>query len=154
MLQHCRRKMEIEKKKRRCSLSVMEWCCATARTQNEKQDAIKQEQYLAPPATESSGWPGHPPASEETVIVSHFHAESLIEWKAENWDNAAAVCGPPASSCACRLRTEGSLKLRASVFRQLYLSMMSAMTQANICRPSGSCRATVGGGEGKHRGQH
>lgn len=27
-------------------------------------------------------------------------------------------------------------------FSPLYLSMMSAMTQANICRPSGSCRAT------------
>lgn len=94
-----------------------------------------------------------------------FAAESLIESKAENYDKALALLMsakfPWQFKFVCFLLKDSQVtcqikkrKEKKELFLSpLYLSMMSAMTQANICRPSGSCRATEGrrGEKGKEK---
>lgn len=86
-----------------------------------------------------------------------FSAESLTESKAGNCDKAFALLMSSKWMRQLNVRTllarllhqlltprlSNNLLNRRNTFLSLpYLSMMSAMTQANICRPSGSCRAT------------
>lgn len=92
-----------------------------------------------------------------------FSIQSLIESTAENYDKAPALlmsarqpCQFKSACCwvdfctCCSLtdaQTTWAITVQKVFLSPAYLSTMSAMTQANICRPSGSCKATGDSGK-------